>query len=205
VLSKELEKLQRNLGGVRTMTALPQALFVVDTKREEIAIKEANRLHIPVIGLLDTNSDPDVVDFGIPANDDAIRSVALMCELAAAAQHADSSATENPVALVRAHIAAHYGENLTLDSLARVATVSPSHLIRLFKRQMGTTPPDYLLRYRISRAKELLAETTLTSATVARRVGFNSESNFSYRFKQIVGQGPRAYRQAAPELVLEEQ
>lgn len=83
LLTKELEKLQRNLGGVRTMTALPQALFVVDTKREEIAIKEANRLHIPVIGLLDTNSDPDVVEYGIPANDDAIRSVALMCELAA--------------------------------------------------------------------------------------------------------------------------
>lgn len=83
LLSKELEKLQRNLGGVRTMTALPQALFVVDTKREEIAIKEANRLHIPVIGLLDTNSDPDVIDYGIPANDDAIRSVSLMCELAA--------------------------------------------------------------------------------------------------------------------------
>ncbi len=90
VLTKELEKLQRNLGGVREMKALPQAIFVVDTKREEIAIKEANRLHIPVIGLLDTNSDPDVVDFGIPANDDAIRSVALMCELMADAVLAGS-------------------------------------------------------------------------------------------------------------------
>ena len=83
VLTKELEKLQRNLGGVRDMHALPQAIFVVDTKREEIAIKEANRLHIPVVGLLDTNSDPDVVDYGIPANDDDIRSVNLMCELVA--------------------------------------------------------------------------------------------------------------------------
>ena len=83
VLTKELEKLQRNLGGVRNMKALPQALFVVDTKREEIAIKEANRLHIPVVGLLDTNSDPDVIEYGIPANDDAIRSVNLMCELVA--------------------------------------------------------------------------------------------------------------------------
>ena len=83
VLTKELEKLQRNLGGVREMKSLPQAIFVVDTKREEIAVKEANRLHIPVVGLLDTNSDPDVIDFGIPANDDAIRSVALMCELVA--------------------------------------------------------------------------------------------------------------------------
>ena len=83
VLGKELEKLQRNLGGARELHALPQAIFVVDTKREEIAIREANRLHIPVVGLLDTNSDPDVVDYGIPANDDAIRSVNLMCELVA--------------------------------------------------------------------------------------------------------------------------
>ena len=90
VLTKELEKLQRNLGGVRDMHALPQAIFVVDTKREEIAIKEANRLHIPVIGMLDTNSDPDVVDFGIPANDDAIRSVSIMCELVADAVLAGS-------------------------------------------------------------------------------------------------------------------
>ena len=90
VLTKELEKLQRNLGGVRNMKSLPQAIFVVDTKREEIAVKEANRLHIPVVGLLDTNSDPDVIDFGIPANDDAIRSVALMCELVADAVLAGS-------------------------------------------------------------------------------------------------------------------
>ena len=90
VLTKELGKLQANLGGARTMTALPQAIFVVDSKREEIAIREANRLHIPVVGLLDTNSDPDVVDYGIPANDDAIRSVSLMCELAADAVLAGS-------------------------------------------------------------------------------------------------------------------
>ncbi len=90
VLTKELEKLQRNLGGVRDMKALPQAIFVVDTKREEIAVKEANRLHIPVIGLLDTNSDPDVIEYGIPANDDAIRSVQLMCELVADAVLAGS-------------------------------------------------------------------------------------------------------------------
>ena len=83
VLGKELTKLQTNLGGVRDMTSLPQAIFVVDSKREEIGIREANRLHIPVVSLLDTNSDPNVVEYGIPANDDAIRSVSLMCELAA--------------------------------------------------------------------------------------------------------------------------
>ena len=81
--NKELLKLQLNLGGVRDLTSLPQALFVVDSKREENAIREANRLHIPVVSLLDTNSDPDVVDYGIPANDDAIRSISLMCQLAA--------------------------------------------------------------------------------------------------------------------------
>ena len=90
VLTKELEKLQRNLGGARDLHTLPQALFVVDSKREEIAIREANRLYIPVVALLDTNSDPDVVDYGIPANDDAIRSVNLMCELVADAVLAGS-------------------------------------------------------------------------------------------------------------------
>ncbi len=81
VLGKELAKLQTNLGGARDMKALPQALFVIDTKREENAIKEAQRLHIPVVALIDTNSDPDEVDYGVPCNDDAISAVALMCDL----------------------------------------------------------------------------------------------------------------------------
>ena len=81
VLGKELAKLQDNLGGARDMKALPQALFVIDTKREENAIKEAQRLNIPVVALIDTNSDPDVVDYGVPCNDDAISAVALMCDL----------------------------------------------------------------------------------------------------------------------------
>ena len=92
VLGKELAKLQTNLGGARDLKALPQALFVIDTKREENAIKEAARLHIPVIGLIDTNADPDEVDFGIPANDDAIRSVNLLCTVAADAIIAGSGA-----------------------------------------------------------------------------------------------------------------
>ncbi len=83
VLGKELAKLQTNLGGARDMKGLPQALFIIDTKREENAIKEAQRLHIPVVALIDTNSDPDVVDYGIPCNDDAISAVTLMCELMA--------------------------------------------------------------------------------------------------------------------------
>ena len=81
VLGKELTKLQTTLGGARDMKGLPAALFVIDTKREENAIKEAQRLNIPVVALIDTNSDPDEVDFGVPCNDDAISAVSLMCEL----------------------------------------------------------------------------------------------------------------------------
>ena len=83
VLGKELAKLQTNLGGARDLKTLPAALFVIDTKREENAIKEARRLNIPVVALIDTNSDPDEVDYGIPCNDDAISAVTLMCELMA--------------------------------------------------------------------------------------------------------------------------
>jgi small subunit ribosomal protein S2 len=83
LLRKELGKLEANLDGVRDMRDLPGALFVVDTKREDIAVAEARRLRIPIIGLVDTNADPDEVDYVIPANDDAIRSVALMCRVIA--------------------------------------------------------------------------------------------------------------------------
>jgi len=80
---KELAKLRNNLNGIRDMSSLPAAIFVVDTKREEIAIAEARRLNIPIIGMLDTNADPDVIDFPIPANDDAIRAVSLVANIIA--------------------------------------------------------------------------------------------------------------------------
>jgi small subunit ribosomal protein S2 len=74
----EITKLTRMLGGIRGMRRLPNVLFIVDTKKEHIAIHEARRLDIPVVALLDTNSDPDEVDYAIPANDDAIRAVRLL-------------------------------------------------------------------------------------------------------------------------------
>jgi small subunit ribosomal protein S2 len=77
-LRRELEKLEKNLGGVSTMTRLPDAVFVVDVNTEETAVKEADRLSIPVIALVDTNSDPDPVDYVIPGNDDAIRAADLI-------------------------------------------------------------------------------------------------------------------------------
>jgi len=74
----DLAKLQANLGGVKNMERLPQAMFVVDLKSEEIAVREAQRLRIPIIGLVDTNCDPDGIDYIVPGNDDAIRSCALI-------------------------------------------------------------------------------------------------------------------------------
>ena len=83
LLSKELAKLQTNLNGIRNMRRTPDAIFVIDTNREGIAIKEAKRLGVPVVGTLDTNCDPDDVEYGIPANDDAIRSVRLLADFIA--------------------------------------------------------------------------------------------------------------------------
>lgn len=82
-LLKEREKLVRYLSGVRQMKRLPDALFMIDTKKEEIALKEARRLGIPTVALIDTNCDPELVDYPIPGNDDAIRAVKLFCDLVA--------------------------------------------------------------------------------------------------------------------------
>src|SRR5512143_2539292 len=76
-LEREREKLQKNLGGIKEMSRLPAALFVVDTKKEHIAVHEANRLGIPVVAVVDTNCDPEGIDYVIPGNDDAIRSIRL--------------------------------------------------------------------------------------------------------------------------------
>jgi small subunit ribosomal protein S2 len=80
---RELGKLERNLGGIRNLERVPDAIFVIDTKKEHIAVTEANRLGIPVVAIVDTNCDPDVIDYVIPGNDDAIRSANLMCRIVA--------------------------------------------------------------------------------------------------------------------------
>jgi len=81
-LSRLGDKLRRNLGGIREMKRLPGALFVIDTKEEEIAVKEANKLGIPVVGIVDSNADPDVIDYPVPGNDDAIRAIQLFVQMA---------------------------------------------------------------------------------------------------------------------------
>ena len=83
LLKKEMAKLETNLGGIKDMEELPGVIFIVDSKKEEIAIKEAKRLNIPVVGLVDTNCSPENIDYVIPGNDDAIRSVKLIAQVIA--------------------------------------------------------------------------------------------------------------------------
>jgi small subunit ribosomal protein S2 len=78
LLKHEMEKLQKFLGGIKDMRTLPSALFIIDPKKEEIAVAEAKKLGIPIVATVDTNCDPDVIDYPVPANDDAIRAVKLL-------------------------------------------------------------------------------------------------------------------------------
>ncbi len=102
-LKLEMEKLEKNLGGIKGMQKLPSCLFVVDPKKEHIAVLEARRLNIPIVGIVDTNCDPDEVDVVIPGNDDAIRAVKLI-----AGKMAD------------AVIEGHQGEQLTMEDAKAV-------------------------------------------------------------------------------------
>ena len=77
-LEKKREQLEKNLGGIKDMPALPGAVFIVDPRKEDIAVMEARRLGVPVVGIVDTNCDPDVIDYVIPGNDDAIRAIKLI-------------------------------------------------------------------------------------------------------------------------------
>ncbi len=77
-LKKEQERLEKFLGGIKDMKGLPDAIFVIDPRKERIAVAEAHKLNIPLVGIVDTNCDPDEIDYVIPANDDAIRAVKLL-------------------------------------------------------------------------------------------------------------------------------
>jgi len=110
ILQREKDKLERTLGGIREMSRVPSAIWVVDTKKEHIAVGEAHKLGIPVIAILDTNCDPDEVDYKIPGNDDAIRSAALLTRVIA------DAVAEGLVA--RANAAANAGRDEKPDAAA---------------------------------------------------------------------------------------
>jgi small subunit ribosomal protein S2 len=80
-LTRERDKLEQALGGIKNMTALPDILVIIDTNKESIAIQEARKLKIPVVAVVDSNSNPDGIDFAVPGNDDALRAIELYCEL----------------------------------------------------------------------------------------------------------------------------
>lgn len=84
-LTREREKLERSLGGIKEMGGLPDILFIIDTNKEKLAVQEANKLGIPVVAILDSNSDPAGITYPVPGNDDALRSINLYCELVAGA------------------------------------------------------------------------------------------------------------------------
>jgi small subunit ribosomal protein S2 len=84
-ITREQEKLERTLGGIKEMGGIPDMLFILDTNKESIAVQEANRLSIPVVAVVDSNANPDGVDYLIPGNDDAMRSITFYCELVQAA------------------------------------------------------------------------------------------------------------------------
>lgn len=85
MLTRERDKLELSLGGIKEMGGLPDALFIIDTCKEDLAVEEANNLNIPVFGIIDTNAQPDGIDFPIPGNDDATRAIELYCDLAVGA------------------------------------------------------------------------------------------------------------------------
>ncbi len=97
MLRKELVKLDKNLGGIKNMPSAPKAIFVVDVKKEFLAVEEANKLGIPVIAMVDSNVDPDPITYPIPSNDDAIRSVTLMATIVANAVLEGKRGIETPV------------------------------------------------------------------------------------------------------------
>jgi small subunit ribosomal protein S2 len=129
---KERKKLQKNLEGIRGMARLPDAVFVVDTKKEKIAVDEARKLRIPVIGIVDTNCDPDEVDFVIPGNDDALRAIRLFASKVAEAISAGRGMRESRMAEENA---ARAEEAAQADAAARL-----TRSVRPQRRESTPTP-----------------------------------------------------------------
>lgn len=132
-LRREKDKLERTLGGIRDMARVPSAVWIVDTKKEHIAISEARKLNIPVVAILDTNCDPDEVEYPIPGNDDAIRSVSLLTRVVAdavadglmtrsGASTSEAKTAEEPLAEWERELLEGTGDTETADSTGETPT-----------------------------------------------------------------------------------
>ena len=124
-LKNEMEKLEKNLGGIKEMTRMPGAMFVVDPKNERIAVLEAKKLNIPIVGLVDTNCNPEDVDYPIPGNDDAIRAVKLITDVMANAviegKQGESFETEIAEEIEETPVAEETEEQVTMEEVVAEA------------------------------------------------------------------------------------
>ncbi len=127
MLTRERTKLERVLGGIADMTRIPSALWVIDTNKEHIAVNEAHKLNIPVVAILDTNCDPDVVDWPVPGNDDAIRSTALLSRVISTAVEEGKKAREERALAASREAAGDTEEKAAADAQAAAeATEAPA-------------------------------------------------------------------------------
>jgi small subunit ribosomal protein S2 len=174
--TRELEKLQRNLGGIRNMNKLPDAVFIIDTKKEHIGVTEANKLGLPIVAVVDTNCDPDLIDYVIPGNDDAIRAGSLLCRVIADAvkegQHIHGR--RNPKAAVAAPV------QLTPEEEAARAEQQAEA-----RRQAAAAQREREARLAAAREVEVNADAPLATVEEGAGVGSASEQ-------------PAAERQGAP-------
>ena len=140
-IKREMDKLERSIGGIKNMGGLPEALFVVDVKNEKIAVSEARKMGIPIIGIVDTNSDPDSVDYVIPGNDDAIRSVSLLTRiisnacLEGASKATDISSGDGPVIVRKGE------ENKKTVTEEEKKSVSPKNV----EKELNMNSPESLV------------------------------------------------------------
>jgi len=186
-LTEEMTKLQGTVGGMRKMKRLPGLVFIVDPHRERIAVTEANKLEIPVVGTGDTNVDPDELDYIIPANDDAIRSIRLLCTLVAdaaiegATQRSARSSTEAEVVETAAMPQTGEEEEVPGASDALVAALAGGAALTF---EPDADEDDLLPGDRVARAEAAVADSTETEASpeeiaaeLAREAAEKAEDN----------------------------
>ncbi|MBF0569497.1 MAG: 30S ribosomal protein S2, partial [Candidatus Omnitrophica bacterium] len=161
LLNKERERLLNDLGGIREMTQYPDAIVVVDVKKEEIAIREANRLKIPVIAMIDTNSDPDHVDQPIPANDDAVKSIRLIISMLADAiidgrKEFSGTAPDKvvPVAVAKAAVEEPAAVAPIAEAIPEVIKASLSEELDVYEEVVGGDVEDNKKRAAAKKAAE---------------------------------------------------
>ena len=140
-MEKELAKLEKNLGGIKDMDELPGAVFVVDPKREHIAVKETKKLGIPVIAITDTNCDPEDIDYIIPGNDDAIRAIRLICSKIADACIAGHELAEEKLR-AEAEVSKEKDEDLSYKAVSEEEDKGGPEVIIVGKREVKENPEN---------------------------------------------------------------